>query len=109
MDDASSGAMTAQHKQRATGRTEVDTYIPTTFDDLGGGPALVEVELAETFTGDIEGAGNARVVQANRRDHSATFLGLERVRGTLAGRKGTFLLQVSGSVTDREMHADWSV
>lgn len=101
--------MTERYKQRATGRTEVKTYVPTTFDALADGPALLEIHLTETFTGDIEGEGTARVIQAARKDGSATFAGIERVRGSIAGRKGTFLLQVSGTVVGKEMHAEWFV
>ncbi len=98
-----------QTQQRATGRTEVTRYVPTTFDEPAEGPALVEVQLTETFTGDIEGEGTGRVVQAARKDGSATFVAIERVRGSIGGRKGTFLLQVSGTVVGKEMHAEWWV
>jgi hypothetical protein len=94
---------------RATARTQVKTFVPTTFDELEGGPALVEIHLTETFTGDIEGDGTGRALQAARDDGSATFVGLERVRGSIAGRKGTFLLRVSGTIAHREMHAEWFV
>ena len=101
--------MTAKQKHHATGRTEVTKYVPATFDDLTDGPALIEVQLTETFTGDIEGEGTARVIQAKRKDGSMTFVAIERVRGSVANRKGTFLLQVSGTVVGKEMHAEWFV
>ncbi len=94
---------------RATGQTAVTAYVPTTFDEHADGPALVEVQVTETFTGDIEGEGTARVIQAARADGSATFVGLERVRGAIAGRKGTFLLQVAGRLVGEELHAEWFV
>jgi hypothetical protein len=105
----SEASMIERRSQRAAGRTEVKTYVPTTFDELSDGPALLEVQLTETFTGDIEAEGTARVIQAARKDGSATFVGLERVRGSIAGRKGTFLLEVSGTLVDKEMHAEWFV
>lgn len=101
--------MTGGERRRATGRTEVKTYVPTTFDELAGAPALAEVMVTETFRGDIEGEGAVRVIQAARKDGSATFVGIERVRGSIAGRRGTFLLQVSGTVVGKEMRAEWSV
>src|SRR5215470_15173496 len=96
-------------RQRATGRTEVSKYVPTTFDELPEGPTLLEVQLTETFSGDIQGEGIGRVIQAVRKDRSAAFAGIERVRGSMAGRSGTFLLQVKGTVVNREMHAEWFV
>ncbi|HEY6477786.1 MAG TPA: DUF3224 domain-containing protein [Polyangia bacterium] len=101
--------MTAEQTYHATGRTDVTTYLPTTFDEPADAPALLEVRLTETFTGDIEGEGTARVIQAVGKDGWATFSGLERVRGSIAGRAGTFLLQVRGTVAGQEMHAEWFV
>ena len=101
--------MTEKHQQRATGKTHVTRYLPAAFDQPGDGPMLVDVQLTETFTGDIEGEGIGRVIQAARKDGSATFAGIERVRGSMAGRHGTFLLQVHGTVVRKEMHAEWSV
>jgi hypothetical protein len=95
--------------RRATGRTEVKSFVPTTFDEAPGGPTLVEVQLVETFSGDVEGEGTGRAIQAARKDGSATFVGVERVRGSIGGRQGTFLLQVAGTVVGQEMHAEWFV
>ena len=47
--------MTDKQRQHATGHTQVRTYVPTAFDEVADGPSLVEVQLTETFSGDIEG------------------------------------------------------
>ncbi len=101
--------MTESHKHRATGSTQVKTYVAATFDDVSGAPALVEVRLTEAFTGDISGEGVGRAIQAAREDGSTSFVGIERVRGSIGKRDGTFLLQVSGTVVRKEMHAEWFV
>ena len=93
-------------KYRATATTEVTTYVPATFDELAGGPALVEVQLTERFTGDIEGEGVGRAIQAKRGDGSATFVAIGRVRGAIGDRHGTFVLQVKGTILDKETHAE---
>src|SRR5262249_32942462 len=54
-------------KRRATGHTQVKTYEPTTYDEVEEGPSLLEVRVTETFTGDIEGEGSVRVIQAASR------------------------------------------
>jgi hypothetical protein len=99
----------ADEKTRATGHTEVRTYQPTPYDEIPDGPSVVEVQVTETFSGDIQGDGTVRVIQAARKDGSASFVGIERVRGSIAGKKGTFLLQVSGTLVARQMKADWFV
>lgn len=101
--------MAERQRQHATGRTEVKAYAPTPFEQVADAPTLVEVQLTEMFSGDIEGEGTARVIQAVRPDGRATFTGIERVRGAIAGRAGTFLLEVRGTVAGQEMHAEWSV
>jgi len=103
-----SATMTAT-KRRATGRTEVKSYQPTPYDELADGPSLLEIHVDETFSGDIEGEGTVRVIQAVRKDGSASLVGIERVRGAIADRKGTFLLQVSGSLVKKELKAEWFV
>jgi hypothetical protein len=106
---------TASHGARpddphhATGRTDVKAFVPKAFDEPADGSALVEIQLSETFSGDIVGEGTARAIEASRKDGSATLVGLERVRGSIAGRQGTFLLQVSATVVDKQMRARWSV
>ncbi len=96
-------------KRRAAGRTEVKTYEPTVYDPMADGPSLAEIRVNETFAGDIEGEGTVRVIQAVRKDGSATFVGIERVRGATGGRKGSFLLQTSGTLFGKEVKAEWFV
>lgn len=101
--------MVAEKKQRATGRTEVNTYVRAAFDEIADGPALVEVQLTETFHGDIEGQATVRVIQAANKDGTMSFVGLQRVRGSIAGRAGSFLLQPSGTVVGKDTRAKWFV
>ena len=101
--------MLAGTKRRATGRSAVKTYQPTVYDERTDGPSLIEIRVSESFSGDIEGEGSARVIQAASKDGSASFAGIERVRGALAGRKGSFLLQTNGTVVGKEVNAQWFV
>ncbi|HWL86352.1 MAG TPA: DUF3224 domain-containing protein [Polyangiaceae bacterium] len=101
--------MSDKHKHHATGRTTVKTYEPKVFDEVSGGPSLTDIHLTETFSGDIEGDGVVHVVQEARADRFASFVGIERVRGSIGGKNGTFLLQVRGSVVGKEMGAEWFV
>jgi len=82
----------------ATGKIEVHTYEPETYEDSGGETDLVEIHVTEAFHGDIEGEGVVRFLQAVRADGSASFVGIERVTGSVGGRSGTFLLQDAGTV-----------
>jgi hypothetical protein len=93
----------------AKGTTEVTVYKPVTYDQPTEGPRLNEVELVETFKGDIDGQGVARVLQAQWADGQVQYTTIERVVGTVAGRAGSFLLRVEGTVRDKHNHGAWVV
>jgi len=94
----------------ARGTTEVTVYRSETYDGpTKEGPKLNEVELVETFRGDIEGQGKARVLQAQWPDGTIRYATLERVVGTLAGREGSFLLRVDGTVRNKQNDGAWFV
>ena len=83
--------------------SEAEPYDQTT------GPALVEVRLIETFSGDIEAQSPVRALQVLRDDKSAVLVSLQRVRGRLDGREGTFVLQGQETVANGRITATWSV
>ena len=70
---------------------------------------LAEVRIEETFTGDIEGESPVRALQVQHDDGSATQVSLQRVRGTLGGRRGSFVLQGAQRVEHGKITATWSV
>jgi hypothetical protein len=96
-------------KTHATGRIDVKTYEPQPYEEVDGGPNLVEIHVTETFSGDIEGEGVVRFLQAVRDDGSASFVGIERVTGSIAGRPGSFLLQDAGTLEGSTVKGDWFV
>jgi len=85
-------------KTRATGSISVSKWAPTEIDGDVAGIKRVSIEVVEAFAGDIEGEGRAILLQAPRPDGSASFVGLEKVSATLAGRSGTFVFQDSGTL-----------
>jgi hypothetical protein len=101
--------MSGTAKTRATGRIEVKTYEPRPYDEPPDGPQLVEIHVTETFTGDIEGEGVVRFLQAVRKDGSASFAGIERVTGRIGDRHGTFLLQDTGTLQGSTVSGQWFV
>jgi len=96
-------------KTNATGRTQVTVYQPVTYDERPDAPKLNEVRLTETFTGDVEGEGTARVLQAQWADGSVRYCTFERIVGAIGGRRGTFLLRVEGTVLGKHNKGAWSV
>ena len=72
-------------------------------------PALVEIRLSETFTGGIDGESPVRALQVLRDDKSACLVSVQRFRGKLGGRQGTFVLQGSETVENGKIKATWVV
>jgi Protein of unknown function (DUF3224) len=70
---------------------------------------LSVVQLSETFTGDIDGESTVRALQVLRDDRFACLVSVQRFRGKLGGRQGTFVLQGSAIVENGQIKATWSV
>src|SRR4051794_39952515 len=99
-----------QNRTRATGHIEVHTYEPTVYDQgAAGAPGLTEIEVSEAFSGDITGEGTARFLQVVLADGSASFVGVERVTGTVGGRVGSFVLQDTGTLSGNTVSGQWFV
>jgi hypothetical protein len=94
---------------RARATTAVTVYQPTVYDQPEQGPALNRIHVEETFAGDLEAVGVTEFLLAAQTDGSASFVGLERVDGALAGRRGTFLFQSVGSIHGNLVSASWTI
>ena len=100
---------TSPERTHATGKIDVKTYEPAPYDQRNDGPALVKIHVVEDFSGDIQGEGVATFLQTTIGDDEASFVGVERVTGTVGGRAGTFVLQDQGTVKDAVVSGDWFV
>jgi len=96
-------------KTRADAVITVHQYQPAAYDEPAVGSALTRIHVEESFSGDMTGDGVAEFLQAARADGPASFVGIERVTGTVAGRSGTFLLQDAGTVQDNIVSGEWFV
>jgi len=102
------GQSQARPRARAKAKITVRSSEVEPYDQTAS-PALVEVRLIETFAGDIEGESPVRALQVLRDDKSACLVSMQRFRGRLGGRQGTFVLQGSEIVENGRIKATWSV
>ena len=102
------GQSQARPRARAKAKITVRSSEVEPYDQTAS-PALVEVRLIETFAGDIEGESPVRALQVLRDDKSACIVSMQRFRGRLGGRHGTFVLQGSEIVENGRIKATWSV
>lgn len=95
-------------RTRAVARITVQNSAAKAYDQTSG-PSLMDVRLTETFSGDIDGESPVRALQVLRDDKSACLVSMQRFRGKLGGRQGTFVLQGSEIVENGKIAATWFV
>ena len=83
-------------KNVANSRFTIKSWDEKPYSEGQGIPKLTRAAVTKTFTGDILGDGNVEYLMMYRSDGSATFVGLERIVGQIAGKSGTFVLQRMG-------------
>jgi hypothetical protein len=93
----------------AAGRFEVKSWDEAPYAEMPGGRKLTRASVTQRFSGDIEGDGSVEWLMFYRPDGTATFLGLQRVVGTISGRRGSFVLETNGIYDGNEARASWSV
>ncbi len=85
--------------KQATGTFEVKVN-PEPPEDKAEGSTLGRMSFDKQFHGDIEGTSKGQMLTAGTDvKGSAGYVAIERVTGTLNGRKGSFVLQHSGTMS----------
>lgn len=81
--------------------TFVVTVTPQSTDGTAEETALGRLAIAKTFSGDILGTSTGEMLSAmTGTKGSAVYVAIERVRGSIGGREGTFVLHHCG-IMDR--------
>jgi Protein of unknown function (DUF3224) len=105
-----SGQPQTEPRTRAKAKAKITVHSSEAKPyDQTAGPALMELRLSETFTGDIDGESSVRALQVLRNDRSASMVSVQRFCGKLGGRQGTFVLQGSEIVENGKIKARWFV
>jgi hypothetical protein len=85
--------------KRAAGPFEVKLQ-PLDVSPLASGTGLGRMSLDKQFHGDLDAVSQGEMLSAmGSVKGSAAYVAIERVTGTLDGRKGTFFLQHRGTMT----------
>jgi hypothetical protein len=82
---------------RATGSFEVK-LTPQPGETATEGATLGRYLIDKQFHGELEGTSKGEMLSAGAVKGSAGYVAIEKVSGTLGGRKGTFALQHSGTM-----------
>src|SRR5262245_48710922 len=96
-------------RTHASGKIDVKKYEPSTYDHPADGPELVRIHVEEGFSGDIEGSGVAEFLQTALSENRASFVGVERVTGSIGSKTGTFVFQDEGALEGTTVSGTWFV
>ena len=96
-------------KHTANARFAIKSWDEKPYSEGPDLPKLTRATVQKTFTGDIEGEGQADYLMMYRGDGSATFIGLERITAKVGGKAGTFVLQRTGAFEDGQAKESYSV
>jgi hypothetical protein len=80
---------------------EFDVKIVPQKDEGIGDPTIGRMSVDKVYRGDLEGIGLAQMLAGMAADvkDSGAYVAIERVRGTLHGRKGSFAVHHRGVMT----------
>ena len=88
---------------------EIKGWDEQPFDEAVGVAKLTKATVAKDYAGDIEGTSATEWLMAYHPDKSAAFVGLERIKGTIDGRRGSLVLQHVGTFEDGAAKATLTV
>jgi len=88
---------------------EVTSWDETPFDDSVGVSKLTEALVAKKYSGDVDGTSTTKWLMAYAPDKSATYVGIERIQGTVAGKHGSLVLLHDGKFEDGVASAELRV
>jgi hypothetical protein len=88
---------------------EIKGWDERPFDEGVGVAKLTKASVAKEYGGDVEGSSATEWLMAYNPDESADFVGIERITGTIGGRRGSLVLQHVGRFADGAARASLTV
>ena len=90
------------------------TFTPQSWDEgpyaeVEGAPKLTHARVTSSYDGDLQGKGTSESLMFYRDDASATYVGYERIEGSLGGRSGSFVLEGTGTFENGVARTIWQV
>ena len=94
---------------KAKGSFQITSFNEDTYEDRGSGAKLTHASGDQAFSGDIEGEGVVHWLMSYRSDKTARYVGLQRIKGEIGGRKGSFIIEATGDFDGKASRGTWSV
>ena len=81
-------------------RFEIANWDESPFDDGVGVSKLTEALVTKKYSGDVDGTSTTKWLMAYAPDKTATYVGIERIKGTVGGKRGSLVLLHDGVFAD---------
>jgi hypothetical protein len=94
---------------KATGSFEILSGDEASYEERDGGAKLTHASGDQKFSGDITGDGNVHWLMSYAADKTAHYVGLQRIKGSVGGRTGSFVIEATGNYNGKSSHGSWSV
>ncbi len=88
---------------------QITGWDEKTYQEIEGSAKLSNAKVTQSYSGTIEGTSSIEYLMCYSVHGTATFVGLERIAGTVDGKTGTFVLQHVGSFSEGKARSSWSV
>lgn len=88
---------------------EIKGWDEQPFDGGDGVAKLTKASVTKEYSGDVQGTSVTEWLMAYLPDESAMFVGMERLRGTIGGQKGSLVLQHVGTFEEGSAKATLTV
>jgi len=85
---------------RVKAEFEIASWDETPFDEAVGVAKLTEALVEKKYSGDIEATSTTKWLMSYAPDKTATFVGIERIKGTVGGKHGSLVMLHDGDFKD---------
>ena len=93
----------------AKGTFEVTGWDEKPYAQIGDGGKLTKASVKGKLDGDIVGEATTEWLMCYASENEATYVGFQKVDGTLGGRKGSFVIENDGTFDGKKARGSWSV
>lgn len=93
----------------ATGEFKIEQWDEKPYQEGTKGRKLTRATVVQKYTGDIVGTGTTEYLMAYKADGTAEFTGLQRIEGKIGGKRGAFVISLSGKFSGKGAKAKITV
>lgn len=87
----------------------IENWDEQPFDESESTAKLTKASVSKTYEGSVSATSATEWLMAYAADGTATFVGIERIAGTIDGRDGSLVLQHVGTFEDGSANATLTV